>query len=612
MYRLIDDKEDRANTHLFPSSVLLVQRERTSRRRMALGRAIWLCITLLGALVGIDTLLRFFHKYTCGGNIGGIWDALDRTGILDYTAPASTSEVCPQADILFPVRNKVVWDTFGAQLDTNDFKSKAIDWLGGAVRVPTESYDKMGPVGVDERWEAFAPFHEFLEKSYPLIHAKLNLTKVNTYGLIYEWTGSDPSLKPLLLTAHQDVVPVDPQTVDDWTHPPYSGFYDGERIWGRGSNDDKSGLIGVMSTVETLLSADFRPTRKIVLAFGFDEETSGLHGAYQIGKYLEKTYGQDAFAMIVDEGGGYSEQYGGVFAVPAVGEKGYFDTRVEVLTPGGHSSIPPAHTSIGILSSLLVAFESHPIKPTIDRSTPIYGMLQCMAAHAPSMDHKFRHTVLKSARSDLALHVLEKLIEKDIALKSFIGTTQAIDLIQGGVKTNALPEQAWAVVNHRIATQSSVATLQERDAKVIAKLAEKFNLTYNAFGETLHTGSTGTLTLSDAWGNALEPAPVTSVDEAPYKLLSGTIRAAYETRRNVDNGEDIKIAPGIMTGNTDTRYYWNLTKHIFRYNHNHGIFSGGKVQGGIHTVNEAIVVDDFLEMIRFFTTLILNADEYEL
>ncbi|KAL5531541.1 hypothetical protein ACEPAG_4418 [Sanghuangporus baumii] len=611
MDRLMDDKEGGAKTHLFDSSVLFVQRERTSRRRMALGRAIWSCITLLGALVGIDTLLRF-HKYTCGGNVGGIWDALDRTGIIDYTAPASTSEVCPQADILFPVRNKVVWDAFGAQLDTNDFRSKAIDWLGGAVRVPTESYDKMGPVGADERWEAFAPFHEFLEKSYPLVHSELNVTKVNTYGLVYEWIGSDTSLKPLLLTAHQDVVPVDPQTVDDWTHPPYSGFYDGERIWGRGSNDDKSGLIGVMSAVETLLSADFQPTRKIVLAFGFDEETSGLHGAYQIGKYLEETYGQDAFAMIVDEGGGYSEQYGGVFAVPAIGEKGYFDTRVEVLTPGGHSSIPPVHTSIGILSSLLVAFESHPIKPTIDRSTPIYGMLQCMAAHAPSMDHKFRHTVLKSAHSDLALHVLEKLAEKDIALKSFIGTTQAIDLIQGGVKTNALPEQAWAVVNHRIATQSSVAALQERDAKVVAKLAEKFNLTYNAFGETLHTGSTGTLTLSDAWGNALEPAPVTPTDEVPYKLLSGTIRAAYNARRNVDNEEDIKIAPGIMTGNTDTRYYWNLTKHIFRYNHNHGLFSGGKVQGGVHTVNEAIVVDDFLEMIRFFTTLILNADEYEL
>lgn len=64
--------------------------------------------------------------------------------------------------------------------------------------------------------------------------------------------------------------------------------------------------------------------------------------------------------MLIDEGGssllgfvidilifslgGYSEQYGGVFAVPAVGEKGYIDTRVEVSTPGGHSSIPPVHT----------------------------------------------------------------------------------------------------------------------------------------------------------------------------------------------------------------------------------------------------------------------------
>ena len=63
-----------------------------------------------------------------------------------------------------------------------------------------------------------------------------------------------------------DVVPVDPTTVDQWIHPPYSGYFDGEfllypwchgystsslslsgkRIWGRGSSDDKSGLIGIL------------------------------------------------------------------------------------------------------------------------------------------------------------------------------------------------------------------------------------------------------------------------------------------------------------------------------------------------------------------------------
>lgn len=36
-----------------------------------------------------------------------------------------------------------------------------------------------------------------------LSHATLELTKVNTYGLLYEWKGTDASLKPMLLCAHQ-------------------------------------------------------------------------------------------------------------------------------------------------------------------------------------------------------------------------------------------------------------------------------------------------------------------------------------------------------------------------------------------------------------------------
>ena len=43
-----------------------------------------------------------------------------------------------------------------------------------------------------------------------------------------------------------DVVPVDPDTADQWIHPPYSGHFDGERIWGRGTADDKNGLIAIL------------------------------------------------------------------------------------------------------------------------------------------------------------------------------------------------------------------------------------------------------------------------------------------------------------------------------------------------------------------------------
>jgi Gly-Xaa carboxypeptidase len=126
---------------------------------------------------------------------------------------------------------------------------------------------------------------------------------VNTYALLYEWTGTNSSLKPLLLAAHQDVVPVDPKTVDEWTHPPYSAHFDGKYIWGRGTSDDKSGLVGILTAIETLVEKGFKPERTVVLAFGFDEEISGPHGAKQLGIKMEEVYGEGAFAFIVDEGG---------------------------------------------------------------------------------------------------------------------------------------------------------------------------------------------------------------------------------------------------------------------------------------------------------------------
>lgn len=87
-----------------------------------------------------------------------------------------------------------------------------------------------------------------------------------------------------------------------------------------------------------------------------------------ISRHLLSMYGENAFAMIIDEGGrslflvviphtkliashaaflaigGYAEEYGAAVATPAIGEKGYLDVRVDVTTPGGHSSVPPVHT----------------------------------------------------------------------------------------------------------------------------------------------------------------------------------------------------------------------------------------------------------------------------
>lgn len=98
-------------------------------------------------------------------------------------------------------------------LESDAFRDVAIARLSGAVNIPTQSFDDMGSIGEDPRWDIFYSFSDYLSKTYPLTHATLQLDKVNTHGLLYTWAGTDASLKPNLLMAHQDVVPVPDSTM---------------------------------------------------------------------------------------------------------------------------------------------------------------------------------------------------------------------------------------------------------------------------------------------------------------------------------------------------------------------------------------------------------------
>ncbi|KAJ3833346.1 carboxypeptidase S [Lentinula raphanica] len=442
----------------------------------------------------------------------------------------------------------------------------------------------------DVQGTAFGPF-----SSAPS-HSTLSLTKVNTYG-------TNPLSSPLTLTP--DVVPVEPQTVADWKYPPYAGFYDGTRIWGRGASDDKSGLISLMSAIEILLEAGFNPERTLVLAFGCDEEASGHFGAQQLAKAMLQIYGKDSFAFIVDEGGDISEHYGTIFATPGVTEKGYLDLRIEVSSPGGHSSIPPEHT-----------LENNPVPAEISTDSVYYLTLQCYAGYGKDMPSALRKAIIRSKHSHKALKRLSEILFKDPANVALTGTTHAIDLIYGGVKSNALPEQAYAVVNHRIPPRSSLSEAIERDEDNLRALAIKFNLNFTSFDRQIITGAqnaSGSLVFSDAFNSRLEPAPTTPTSgpkASPYALLSGTIQATYNAHRGLDLGSrNVIVTPGMPAGNTDTRFYWDLSDgQILRYNHRNSL-AFGDVASGLTVTIVDIPVDALLEMIRFFATLILNINE---
>ncbi len=78
--------------------------------------------------------------------------------------------------------------------------------LSTAITFQTISYDLDDTVNKID-YSQFEKFHDFLEKTYPLVHKHLEKIVINKYSLVYKWQGSDATQKPYLLTAHQDVVP---------------------------------------------------------------------------------------------------------------------------------------------------------------------------------------------------------------------------------------------------------------------------------------------------------------------------------------------------------------------------------------------------------------------
>ncbi|KAF7316280.1 Gly-x carboxypeptidase [Mycena indigotica] len=546
---------------------------------------------------------------------------LPGTGIFDFelfseSEPSQQylrvdADVCPQSSALSPVVNKDVWDNATRQFEAENFKTRVVELLGGAIRIPTITFDDMQAVGVDPRWEVFDQLHAYLEHEFPLTHAHLTVRKVNTYALWYEWKGTNPALKPIFFAAHQDVVPVDLLTEDDWAHPPFSGFFDG-------TADDKNGLIGVLTALEVLLEANFTPSRTIVAAFGFDEEISGFQGAQHLSKAFLQEYGHNGFALIVDEGGGMANLFDTMVALQGVSEKGHIDIGINVTSPGGHSSAPPSHTSIGVLSAIVVQFENNPNPALLSRQSVPFETLQCLAEHAASLPTELKDLIQDSITSDEALHALEDMLAQFPLYLGMISTTTAVTVIRGGVKANTLPELTTVTINRRILAESSVAEVLTYDTNLIKPLADHFNMSFSAFGVEISTGSApGNISLGNL-GHAVDPAPITPWSgsaAAAYDLFAGTIVSTYDSRLGHSPGEDDKtvaVSPLIVPANTDTRHYWDLSPNIFRYNHgNTGGLSLEEARKGIHSVNESIVASDLVEAVRFYVLLALNADESE-
>lgn len=440
--------------------------------------------------------------------------------------------------------------------------------LAGAIRCQTVSV--MGDAKQDAgAYTAFEDLHVHLKESFPRVHEQLSLTQIGGYSLLYTWQGKNPALAPVLLMAHQDVVPVDPATLPEWEHPPFDGVIADGYVWGRGAIDIKCMVITELAAVEALLKEGFIPERTLYLAFGHDEEIGGVDGATQIVAYL-KAQGV-TLGAVLDEGGTVTTDALGEMPTPiaviGTSEKGILTLALSVEGTPGHSSTPPKQTAIGILAAALAKLEAHPMPA---RPEMIVPMIRHLGGYAPVSQR------LALANLWLLGGMVTRMLAKNPMTNAMIRTTAAITMIGGGVKDNVLPREARAAVNFRLLPGDSVEGVIARVKQII--------------GDDRVSVAQGS-----EFGNAA--APLSPTDVPAFETLADAIRGAFG---------NIPVAPYLMMGASDSRHYAPICPHVYRFIP--AVLSKDEV-ARVHAANERISVENVEKMTQFFMLLVKTWDK---
>lgn len=438
--------------------------------------------------------------------------------------------------------------------------SAASQRLSAAIQLQTVSYGAEAGAGENH----FPAFHRLLEASFPRTHTELKRELIGEGSLLYTWQGSDPSLQPILLTAHMDTVPVEPGTENKWTYPPFSGAIADGYVWGRGTLDMKHAVMATFEGVEHLLAAGYKPRRTILLAFGHDEELGGEHGAAQIAAVLAQRHIRAWFSL--DEGlvilDGFIPGATRPIAQIGLSEKGFLSLALTAKAEGGHASMPPPWTAVGRVSRAVAKLEETPMRATLDGPGG-----EGIRAMAPALPFAMRFAL---ANTWLLGPLVERQLGANPATNAVLRTTTAPSVIGGGVKDNVLPAEARALVNFRLAPGDSMAAVT---AHTIAAINDPA-VSVTRYGTT-----------------AGDATAVADPQSPGYQLIAAAVAKV---------APEALVTPGLVVAGTDSRHYGLVSDAAFRFV---PVRMKPTDVARIHGTNERISIRNYGELISFYEEL---------
>jgi carboxypeptidase PM20D1 len=404
---------------------------------------------------------------------------------------------------------------------------------------------------------------EFLTFTYPEVFTATEWQIIGGHSLLMRWKGSG-NQAPVLFYAHMDVVPIEENSQHAWRFKPFGESHKNDTIFGRGTIDDKAGVIGILEAASRLIKKGHQPKRDIYLAFGHDEETGGKNGAARLAGHLEKN--GIKVEWLLDEGGMIAENMV-PFVKPPVAlimtaEKGFMSVELTAEGNGGHSSFPPKETPMDIMIAGLDRLHESPFER---RAIP--ALEGFMDHTGPEM--KFPFNMLFANRW-LFRPVILSEYEKIPEANAMIRTTMACTIMKGGVKDNVLPSHVSATLNFRILPGETSSDILEALKQKLAD--DRISIRVKVRSD--------------------EPSLVSSTESNGFKEISESVRAVFP---------DVIVAPSLSIAATDSRHFSKVAKDIYRFL---PVRMNRDLLSGMHGANERISVDAFTETVQFYSTLL--------
>lgn len=417
-------------------------------------------------------------------------------------------------------------------------------------------------------WDEFDKFQNLLFQMYPNFTSKASFQKIGKTGLLFHLPGknstndkNDSSQKTgIVLMAHYDVVPAFEEA---WEKPPFEGIVEDDVLWGRGTLDTKGTLLSIFEALDFLLQQDWKNNVDLYLAFSGDEEITGPSCPAIVKWFQEQNIKID---FVLDEGGAIVENvFPGVTkstALIGIAEKGFLNLKCSIKSNGGHSSIPPRHTTCGEIAKACYNIERKPFR--FQYPTATKKMIQCLAENTTPF--------LKFFLKNLWLFMpLFKLITK---LKggefyAITHTTQAITKLSGSDAYNVLAENASMGINLRLLGNDTI----EKTIKHIKKAINNPAIDIKVISGT-------------------NPVNCSDTNCPQWNLISEVIKETWP---------DVIVSPYLMLGCTDSRNFYAITDKIYRFS---AMQLTKEERDLVHSHNERIKLNRLYETINFYINLL--------